>query len=111
MREAMEEGIAGGKAEFAQFKKEKVDTREVTSGDFFGTRAFLKNNYLYRYTGAALGIFGNSAEEASYPAYFIDANGKPLDAATTRYTLHFDETPAPSLGALDSACTAIVRPA
>lgn len=99
MREAMTAGIADGKAEFAQFKKEKVDTRAVTSDDFFGTRAYLKNNYLYRYTGAALGIFGNSAEEASYPSYFIDANGKPLNASANRYTLHFDKDKLPPVNA------------
>ncbi|WP_213954528.1 DUF1254 domain-containing protein [Variovorax sp. dw_954] len=89
MQEVLAGGIADGKAQFAQFKKTKVDSREVASGDFFGTRAFLKNNYLYRYTGAALGIFGNSAEEASYPAYFTDNHGEPLNAAASRYTMHF----------------------
>ncbi|MGT2494678.1 hypothetical protein ACU4GD_40320 [Cupriavidus basilensis] len=58
VQKALADGIADGKAEFAQFKKTKVDTSEVSSGDFFGTRAHLKNNYLFRYTGAALGIFG-----------------------------------------------------
>ncbi|MGX6569783.1 DUF1254 domain-containing protein [Cupriavidus necator] len=95
VQKALADGIADGKAEFAQFKKSKVDTREVSSGDFFGTRAYLKNNYLYRYTGAALGIFGNSAEEASYPAYFVDADGHPLDASTKRYVMHFDKDKLP----------------
>lgn len=99
VQKALADGIADGKAEFAQFKKTKVDTREVSSGDFFGTRAYLKNNYLYRYAGAALGIFGNSADEANYPAYFVDADGQPLDASTKRYVMHFDKNGLPPANA------------
>ncbi|MGT2510844.1 DUF1254 domain-containing protein [Cupriavidus basilensis] len=99
VQKALADGIADGKAEFAQFKKTKVDTSEVSSGDFFGTRAHLKNNYLYRYTGAALGIFGNSADEANYPAYFVDADGQPLDASNRRYVMHFDKDGLPPANA------------
>ncbi|WP_245451247.1 DUF1214 domain-containing protein [Borborobacter arsenicus] len=53
-----------------------------------GSREFLDGNYLYRMTVAADGIYGNSKEEAFYPAYFVDASGKPLDGKN-RYTLHF----------------------
>jgi hypothetical protein len=86
---ALQAGINDGKAEFAAFKTAKIDTHQVTSGDFFGTRQHLNNNYLYRYVGANVGIFGNSAEEANYIGYFIDNQSKPLDASSTRYTLHF----------------------
>jgi hypothetical protein len=61
----------------------------VTSGDLFGTRAFLAGNYLYRMAGAALGIYGNSKEEAMYPAYYVDASGQLLNGAK-RYTLSFE---------------------
>jgi hypothetical protein len=37
-----------------------------------------------------LGIYGNSKEEANYPAYFTDAEGKPLDGASKRYTVRFE---------------------
>ena len=40
-----------------------------------------------RMSGAALGIYGNSKDEAIYPAYFVDG-GKPLTGANV-YTLHF----------------------
>jgi len=60
----------------------------VTSGDVFGTRDYLKNNYLYRMTAAVLGILGNSKEEAMYPMYYTDATGQKLDGAN-RYTLYF----------------------
>lgn len=94
-RQAMEDGISDAKAEFAQLKKDKVDTHQVTSGDFFGTRDHLKGNYLYRYAGANMGIFGNSAEEANYIGYFVDKDGQPLDASKHDYTLHFDKGALP----------------
>ncbi len=63
----------------AHLEKDKIDTGKVTSGDLFGTRAFLKNNYLYRMAGAELGIEGNSKQEAMYPVYAIDSDGQKLD--------------------------------
>lgn len=94
-RKALEDGISDAKAEFAQFKKDKVDTHQVISGDFFGTRDHLKGNYLYRFAGADMGIFGNSAEEANYIGYFVDKDGQPVDAAKHDYTLHFDKGALP----------------
>jgi len=94
-RQALEDGISDAKAEFAQFKKDKVDTHKVTSGDFFGTRDHLNGNYLYRYAGANMGIFGNSAEEANYIGYFVDNKGQPVDASKHDYTLHFDKGALP----------------
>jgi hypothetical protein len=94
-RKALEDGISDAKAEFAAFKKDKVDTHQVTSGDFFGTRDHLKGNYLYRYAGANMGIFGNSAEEANYIGYFVDKDGQPADASKHDYTLHFDKGALP----------------
>ncbi|MDB6146059.1 MAG: cell envelope protein [Pseudomonas sp.] len=88
-RDALQAGIKDGQTQFAEFKKTQIDTRKVSSGDFFGTREFLKNDYLKRYAGAALGIFGNSQEEALYPSYFVDDTGQPLNAATHNYQLHF----------------------
>jgi hypothetical protein len=94
-RKALEDGIADAKAEFAQFKRNKVDTHQVSSGDLFGTRDHLNGNYLYRYAGANMGIFGNSAEEANYIGYFVDKDGQPVDASKHDYTLHFDKGALP----------------
>ncbi|MCF5705306.1 DUF1254 domain-containing protein [Pseudomonas syringae] len=94
-RKALEDGIRDGQAEFAEFKKSKVDTHQVESGDFFGTRDRLKGNYLYRYAGANMGIFGNSAEEASYFSYFVDRDGQPADASKRDYTVRFDKGALP----------------
>ena len=92
---AMKQGIHDAwTQDFAQLKK-RIDAGEVTSGDVFGTREYLKNNYLYRMTAAVLGIFGNSEHEAMYPIYTTDAENQPLDASKNKYTLHFgaDELP------------------
>ncbi len=52
--------------EFAEFKKTHVDTGKRTAADGFGTREYLKNDYLGRMSSAVLGIYGNSKEEALY---------------------------------------------
>jgi hypothetical protein len=87
MKTAIEQGMADAWGELENLKKQ-VDAGKVTSGDLFGTRAFLKNNYLYRMAAAVLGIYGNSKQEAMYPIYAIDSDGKKLDGAN-RYTVHF----------------------
>ena len=87
MKKAIEDGMADAWGELAQLKK-RVDAKEVTSGDTFGTREYLKNNYLYRMAAAVLGIYGNSKQEAIYPIYTVDENGKQLEGSS-RYTLRF----------------------
>ena len=97
--QALQDGIADGVKEFENFKRTRVDTRQVSTADMFGTREHLKNQYLYRYAGAKLGIFGNSGEEAIYHGYFTDAQGKPLSAASTKYTLKFENNKLPPANA------------
>jgi hypothetical protein len=70
----------------------------VTSGDVFGTREYLKNNYLYRMTAAVLGIYGNSKQEAMYPAYYVDEAKQKLDGAN-RYSLRFAPGQLPPVNA------------
>jgi len=84
---AIGQGIVDAWSEFAELKK-LADAGKVGSGDVFGTREHLKNNYLYRMAAAVLGIWGNSEEEAIYPTYYVDAEGQKLDGAH-RYTLRF----------------------
>jgi len=88
-REAVASGMSEAWKTFATFKKEQVDTGKKSSGDGFGTREFLKNDYLSRMSSAVLGIYGNSKEEANYPIYFVDSEGKPLDASSNRYEVTF----------------------
>lgn len=86
-KKAIEEGMADAWAEF-QGLVGRVNKGEVSSGDVFGTREFLKNNYLNRMGAAVLGIYGNTKEEAIYPAYYVDGDKQKLDGSH-RYTLRF----------------------
>src|SRR5690606_32149952 len=79
VKTALQQGMADAWAEFTNLQKQKIDTGKVSSGDMFGTRASLKNNYLYRMAAAVNGIYGNSEQEAMYPVYAIDAAGQKLD--------------------------------
>jgi hypothetical protein len=98
IRQAMQSGMADAWTEFQEFKKTDFDTGKVTAGDAFGTRAYLKNNYLYRMAAAVLGIYGNSKEEAMYPAYSVDSKGARLDGAH-HYTIHFGKDELPPVNA------------
>jgi hypothetical protein len=98
MRSAIEGGMADAWNEFNTFKKDKVDTDQVSSADFFGTAADLKGNYLYRMAGAVLGIYGNTAAEAIYPGSFNDSSGAPLTGANN-YTFHFASGQLPPVNA------------
>jgi hypothetical protein len=87
--QAVKDGIADAWNEFDAFKKAQIDTGLKTASDGFGTREYMKNDYLVRMTSAVLGIYGNSKEEAVYPAYYSDAQGAPLDTSKHRYELRF----------------------
>jgi hypothetical protein len=89
MKKAFADGMADAWKELDDFEKTAINTGKVTSGDLFGSRAYLKNNYLYRFAAAVLGIYGNSKQEAMYPAYRVDADGLNLDASKNTYTLRF----------------------
>lgn len=88
MEEAFKAGMADAWAEFDAFKKDKIDTGEVTSGAMFGTKEELNGNYLYRMAGAVIGIYANSRAEAMYPVLTTDSDGAPLTGANN-YTLTF----------------------
>ena len=82
MRAAIEGGMADAWKAFKRLQGNAVDTGKTDVGDGFGTRAYLKSNYIDRMASAVLGIYGNSKEEAMYPVYFVDADGRPLNGAT-----------------------------
>ena len=85
MKQALQAGMADG--------QKLIDERRAALGgkvdELFGTRAFLKNDYVARAVGTQAGIGANSREEAMYPLYEKDSAGRPLDGATGRYTLRF----------------------
>jgi hypothetical protein len=87
MKAAIEQGMGDAWTAFGELEKEFA-AGKITSGDVFGTRAFLKNNYLYRMGAAVLGIYGNSEHEALYPMYLVDAAKQKMTGAN-RYTLRF----------------------
>jgi len=97
LKKAVEDGMADAWAEYGKLQK-RIDAKEVTSGDMFGTREHLKNNYLYRMAAALLGIYGNSKQEAMYPIYAVDGDGKKLEGAN-RYTLRFGRGELPPVDA------------
>ena len=88
IQQAINDGIKDANADLETVMK-KINTDQVSSGDMFGTRDFLKDNYLYRFAGAKLGLYGNSKQDAIYFGYFADANQQPLDASKSNYELHF----------------------
>lgn len=99
LKQALADGVADAWKEFNTFKSTEIDTGKITSGQLFGTRDYLKNNYLYRMAAAILGIYGNSMAEAMYPIYSLDADSKKLDGTTQRYLLHFAKDALPPVHA------------
>ena len=99
LQTAIKGGIADAWATFKAYKENDIDTGKSSSADAFGTREFLKNNYLERMSAAVLGIYGNSKEEAIYPAYFVDSEGKPLDGSKNNYALRFQPGQLPPVNA------------
>jgi hypothetical protein len=97
LKQAMETGIADAWADFGGVLKQ-FNEGKVTSGDVFGTRQELKNNYLYRMAAAVLGIYGNSKQEAMYPMYGVDSEGQKLSGANN-YTLRFTDGELPPVHA------------
>jgi hypothetical protein len=98
IKQAIEQGVADAWKEYEEFKTTQVDTGKVTSGDMFGSRKFLKNNYLYRMTAAILGIYGNSKAEAMYPIYAVDSKEENLNGAH-RYVIHMKPEELPPVHA------------
>ena len=94
IQQAINDGIKDSAADLDTVMK-KINTDQISSGEMFGTRDFLKDNYLYRYAGAKLGLYGNSKQDALYFGYFVDANHQPLDASKASYELHFPKGDLP----------------
>jgi hypothetical protein len=78
--------------------KKRIDERIATtksSADIFGTREFLGDDFaMKRAVAAAMGIYGNSEQEAYYTPYVADADGQTLDG-TKRYVIHFAKEQVP----------------
>ncbi|MDX1036600.1 DUF1254 domain-containing protein [Sinorhizobium medicae] len=83
--------------------QKQIDDRRATlhgdSSTLFGTREFLKNDFVARAAGTQVGIGANSREEALYPIYEKDAEGAALDGSKGRYTLRFKGGDLPPVNA------------
>ncbi len=108
IQDAMKAGRKDGFGEIEQFFEENA-ADPLGSAKIFGTRGFLsesaRTNYgledlsILRSVAAHRGLYGNSAAEAIYPTYLVDADQQPLDASTNRYTLTFEEGRFPPVNA------------
>jgi len=98
IEEAMQGGITDAWKIYEEVRK-LGNKGQISSGDVFGSREYLGDNYAYRFEAAADGIYGNSKEEASYPVYFVDANGDKMDGSKNKYQLHFASGQLPPVNA------------
>ncbi|MBO6858563.1 DUF1254 domain-containing protein [Roseibium sp.] len=91
VQQALEDGVQDGLKEI-----EKVMPTLTNSGEVYGSREQLQNNYLYRAAGAYAGIYANSVEEAFYSQWSMDSDGMPLDGKN-KYVIHFDKEDLPNV--------------
>ena len=97
VKAAIEQGMSDSWVAMGSLEKD-LNTGKISSGDVFGSRSFLKNNYGYRMIAAALGIYGNSKQEAMYPTYYVDESKQKL-TGENRYTLRFAPGELPPVNA------------
>lgn len=108
IRKAMAEGVKEGFAEIEAFIVAHGED-PLGSAKIFGTRTFLSQSakkhyaadsfYTLRAVGARVGLYGNSGEEAIYPAYRFDAKGVPLNGAKNNYMVTFKKGELPPVKA------------
>jgi hypothetical protein len=65
----------------------------------FGDENFFHGDWLLRASAAQMGIYGNNAEEAMYPATKVDSTGAPLDGSSNAYTITFPADGLPPVNA------------
>ncbi|QDV24191.1 DUF1254 domain-containing protein [Aureliella helgolandensis] len=94
IQEALAKGMAEGEAAITAAAA-KLKVAEV-----IGAREFLGSDYLIkRAVAAKLGRYTNSKEEALYPLYLSDAEGKPLDGSAANYVLNIGPEELPPVSA------------
>ncbi|MDO6760402.1 DUF1254 domain-containing protein [Tamlana sp. 2_MG-2023] len=96
--EYSEEVLAGIKAGITDGEKALKENSDKTTSSLhlFGSRKELGNNYLARATAAAMGLFGNTKEEAVYVGTMFDNEGKDL-IGSNKYILHFKKEELPTV--------------
>ncbi|MDR5763130.1 DUF1254 domain-containing protein [Caballeronia sp. LZ035] len=89
LKQGIEAGVADGKAALADAEK-----HTTSSYDLFGTREDLNGDYLKRAVAAAMGIYGNTKEEAVYVGTRLNADHQQL-VGSQPYIIHFDKKDLP----------------
>ncbi len=108
IQDAVKAGIKEGFGNMEQLIAE-VGNDPLASAKIFGTREFLQhsakgnfgheNQYLIRAAAGHVGLYGNSAAEAIYPAYLADSDGRPYDASVNKYMIRFEKGQLPPVRA------------
>jgi len=89
IRQAIEAGVADGKAALADAEK-----HTTSSYDIFGSRQEMNGDYMKRAVAAAMGIYGNTKEEAVYVGTRVNADREQL-LGSQPYVIHFDKKDLP----------------
>jgi hypothetical protein len=93
-------GMKDGEAKVEKYLAAEVkNINGWAVSSFFGNSAFFNGNWLVRAAGAKAGIYGNDAEEATYPLAKALANGEALDGSKHNYTLTFPAGQLPPVNA------------
>jgi hypothetical protein len=95
IHQAIQDGLNDSNADLAAVVHQ-AETDQISSGDMFGTRDFLKDKYIFRYVGAKLGLYGNSKQDALYFSYFTDSNSQMPDTSKSNYELRFPKDGLPT---------------
>ncbi|MBX9760925.1 MAG: DUF1254 domain-containing protein [Beijerinckiaceae bacterium] len=68
-------------------------------GSVFGNANFFHGDWLLRATAAQMGIYGNDADEAMYPATRVDSGGQNIDCSKNNYSITFAKDQLPPVNA------------
>jgi hypothetical protein len=90
LREAIESGMQDGERAI-----DEAVAKSRGTGELFGSRGDLRNNYLNRAMGARIGLFGNTPAEALSVDYQVDGDGQPLDTGKNAYVLKLTKDNVP----------------
>src|SRR4029077_7229975 len=94
-------GMKQGEKKIAEYLS-TVAGKEINGwrvSSLFGDSAFYNGDWLKRAAGAKGGIYGNDADEATYPITRTDSDGQTLDGSKHNYTLTFPTGQQPPVNA------------
>jgi hypothetical protein len=95
IKKAVEEGMADAWNEFKDFKADEWSYQRNTSLDAYGNREHMQGRFIVRMAAAALGIHGDSAEEAVQLTYLRDTDDDELDGTRYHYTMRLEPANLP----------------